>query len=837
MLTRIARSSFRRRRLVVGLWITLCVGAIIAGPALAGRYATSGRLPGTESQAAYDVLAHQFPQRHGDEAQIVFGDIGRDRPGVDAYLAEVAHTKGVLGVDALQLSKQQTIAIAPLTTANNPGSDAAATAKRIEALARPLRDRGVDVEFSGGWFASASAPASEVVGVIAAIVVLLIAFGSLIAMGLPIMTALVGVAISLASIGVIAHGVTTPSFTPQVAAMIGIGVGIDYALFIVTRYRSALHQTGSPEEAVVEAMSTSGRAVVFAGFTVMISVLGMVLIGVSFLNGLAVGASFSVVVAVLAALTLLPALLGFVGFTIDRLRVGRRRPEDREGMWHRWARTVQRRPAPIAIAGFVLLAVAALPTFSIRLGTADASNDPVASTTHRAYNLIAQGFGPGTNGPILVVANTSSPGSAHALPHLISALRSTSGVASVSDIHTNPAGTAAVATLIPTTAPQAAATDDLVHRLREQVIPEAILGSGLHVQIGGQTASAIDFTDVIGARLPIFIGAVLALSFLLLLIVFRSILVPLKAVVMNLLSIGAAYGVIVATFQWGWGANVLGISRAPIEAWVPMLLFAIVFGLSMDYEVFLLSSVREHYERTRDNASAVTEGLAPRPRDHRRRARSWCSSSAASSSRISAPSSSSESGSPWPSASTRRSCGWSSFPRRWSSWVMPTGGCPGRCDTSSRTSSRTGPTHRSPSANSYPPPVNAEWSPRRRQPKLSPVRRYRDGPSEDRDQPTTTAVARDRSATGWSCGRRALQRGSRTRRSDVGLSRTHRPDRTRHPRRQGAAPPTDSSTCQPSQITAPPTASSGSRPPVITPSADSAPTGKHPQSTRTGPGM
>ena len=448
------------------------------------------------------------------------------------------------------------------------------------------------------------------IGLLAAIVVLLIAFGSLVAMGLPIMTALVGVAIALCGVGVIAHGVTTPGFTPQVAAMIGIGVGIDYALFIVTRYRAALHRTGSPEHAVVEAVTTSGRAVVFAGFTVMISVLGMILMGVSFLDGLAVGMSLAVVVAVLAALTLLPALLGFVGFTIDRLRVGRHRPAVREGMWHRWARTVQRYPAPIAIAGFALLAGLALPTLGIRLGTADASNDPAASTAHRAYDLTAQGFGPGANGPILVVADTSSPESARALPHLTSALRATPGVVSVTDVHADPAGTAAVLTVIPSTAPQAAATNQLVHRLRGHVIPEAIRGSGLHVDVGGQTASAIDFTDVLGSRLPVFISAVLALSFLLLLIVFRSILVPLKAVVMNLLSIGAAYGVIVATFQWGWGASVLGVSRAPIDAWVPMLLFAIVFGLSMDYEVFLLSSIREHYDKTGDNASAVTEGLA-----------------------------------------------------------------------------------------------------------------------------------------------------------------------------------------------------------------------------------
>jgi len=371
-----------------------------------------------------------------------------------------------------------------------------------------------------------------------------------------------------------------------------------------------LHRTGSPETAVIEAMNTSGRAVVFAGFTVMVSVLGIFLMGLPFLHGLAVGISLAVVVAVLAALTLLPALLGFVGFTIDRFKVGRRTPSDRETLWHRWARVVQRRPVPIALAGLVVLLLLAVPALQLRLGSADASNDPKSSTTHRAYDLVAEGFGPGANGPILVVAERAGGNVGPALPQLEHALRTTPGVASVTDARLSPSGTAALATLYPTTGPQDKATERLVHRLREHVVPDAVAGTGVVVHLGGQTASSIDFADVIGARLPIFVGAVLALSFLLLLIVFRSVLVPLKAVLMNLLSIGAAYGVIVAAFQWGWGADLLGVSAAPIEPWVPMMLFAIVFGLSMDYEVFLLSAVREQYDRTGDNATAVAEGLA-----------------------------------------------------------------------------------------------------------------------------------------------------------------------------------------------------------------------------------
>jgi putative drug exporter of the RND superfamily len=610
MLTRIARSSYRHRRAVLAIWLVALALAIVGGSALAGEYATSGRLPHTDSQRAYDQLAKDFPQRHGDEGQIVFADVRHDRPAIDAYLATVAKAPGVIEVEPLRISKGGLVAVAPITTASGSGAHPQATANHIKDLAKPLQHQGVDVQFSGNWFGDTSMPASEIVGILAAIIVLLVAFGSLIAMGLPIVTALVGIGISLAGVGIIANVFTTPDFASQVAAMIGIGVGIDYALFIVTRYRNALHRTGSPEAAVIEAMNTSGRAVVFAGFTVMVSVLGIFLMGLPFLHGLAVGISLAVVIAMLAAITLLPALLGFVGFTIDRFRVGRHTSSGKETMWHRWARTVQRRPLPIALAGLAVLVLLALPTLGLHLGNADASNDPKGSTTHRAYDLISEGFGPGANGPILIVVDTSTPGSARSLPQLVNTLRATPGVASVTDARPNAAHSAAMATLYPTTEPQDRATEHLVHRLRDNVIPGAIANTGLQVHVGGQTASSVDFADVIGRRLPIFIGAVLALSFLLLLAVFRSLLVPLKAVLMNLLSIGAAYGIIVATFQWGWGSSLLGVSAAPIEPWVPMMLFAIVFGLSMDYEVFLLSAVREHYDETGDNGSAVAEGLA-----------------------------------------------------------------------------------------------------------------------------------------------------------------------------------------------------------------------------------
>jgi RND superfamily putative drug exporter len=608
MLAGLARTCYRHRRIVVGLWLLVFVLGIVFGGALKGESATSGRLPNTDSQAAYDTLKQQFPQRHGDEAQIVFADITQNRPAIDAFLKQVGTVKGVIAVEPIRISPGGHVAVVPITTASGSGTHPLTTANDIKDLAKPLQKAGVKVYFAGNWFGEAGMPASEIVGILAAIIVLLIAFGSLIAMGLPILTALIGIGISLAGVGILANVFTTPDFAPQVAAMIGLGVGIDYALFIVTRYREALHRTNNPLAAVVESMTTAGRAVVFAGFTVMVSVLGMLLMGLNFLHGLAIGTSLAVVIAVLAAITLLPALLGFAGFTIDKFKVGRRKPSTREGMWHRWARVVQRRPAVIAILGFTVLVVVALPMLSLRLGSADASNDKAGTTTYEAYQLIASGFGPGTNGPILVVARTPN-GSAAQLPKLIETLRATPGVASVTPPRPNPAGTAALATLFSKTGPQSVTTEQLVHHLRNDVVPAATNGTGLVVNLGGQTASSIDFSDVIGNRLPIFIGAVLVLSFLLLMLVFRSVLVPLKAVFMNLLSIGAAYGVIVAAFQWGWGGSVLGVSAGPIEAWVPMMLFAIVFGLSMDYEVFLISAIREHYDRSGDNGQAVADGL------------------------------------------------------------------------------------------------------------------------------------------------------------------------------------------------------------------------------------
>jgi RND superfamily putative drug exporter len=481
-------------------------------------------------------------------------------------------------------------------------------------IAKRANSPTLQVELGGFMFTDVTQPASELIGVLAAIFILLIAFGSLLAMGLPIMTALFGIGIGLAIVQLLARVMDIPSFAPQVTAMIGIGVGIDYALFISTRYREALREGASPEHAVVHAIDTSGRAVLFAGGTVVISLLGLFLIGVSFIRGLSVGASLAVLFVMAAAVTLLPAVLGFVGHTIDRFALpgSRRRSGSVENtFWARWSRTLQARPAPAAALGLVILVVLAIPALGLRLGVADAGNDPTKFTTRRAYDLLSQGFGPGSNGPLLVVSELSSQADLATMAKLADAIKQTPSVAQVSPVVPSPNGQAALISVDPLGSPQDESTTQLVHRLRDSVVPSVTRGSGLDVQVGGQTSIGVDLADTLGQRLPYMFVAILLLSFVLLMLVFRSILVPLKAVIMNLLSIGASYGVIVAIFQNGWVKNLVGIGKeGPIEAWVPMMLFAIVFGLSMDYEVFLLSRIKEEYDRTHDNATAVAHGLA-----------------------------------------------------------------------------------------------------------------------------------------------------------------------------------------------------------------------------------
>jgi RND superfamily putative drug exporter len=520
---------------------------------------------------------------------------------------------------------------------------------------------GVQIEIGGAILAEFEVPSSELLGLSFAIIVLILAFGSVLAMGLPVGIALAGIGVGTIFAGLLSHVLSIPDFATTVAVMLGLGVGIDYALFIVTRYRENLHKGASIEDATVVAIDTAGRAVAFAGTTVVISLLGMVLMNLAFVTGLAAASATVVAVTAVASLTLLPALLGFAGKRVEVTRwrgliaallvatglvgvaltiqpvaivgislatvvlvasfafaplrrgVPRRRPRPlRETIPYRWSRFVQRRPWVSVIGGALILLVLAVPFFSLRLAFSDEGNYPEETTTRKAYDLLAAGFGPGFNGPLLLSSEIPEGTSPAMLEAVTQALVGVPGVAFVTPAVPNDPEipTAVLWRLFPTTAPQDESTTDLVYRLRDEVLPAATRGTGLDIAVSGGVAAAVDFSEYLTARLPLFIGVVLGLSFLLLMLVFRSLLVPLKAVVMNLLSIGAAYGVVTAIFQWGWLGDVINIDPAPIEPFVPMMMFAIVFGLSMDYEVFLLSRIREEYVRTGDSRLSVADGLA-----------------------------------------------------------------------------------------------------------------------------------------------------------------------------------------------------------------------------------
>jgi RND superfamily putative drug exporter len=509
----------------------------------------------------------------------------------------------------------------------------AEAAKRVVKVAQHAGGSGVQVELGGQAIEATQRVGfglSTAVGLLAAIVVLLLTFGSLIAMGLPIVTALFGLGTGLGVIALFTHAVDTPEFSSELAAMIGLGVGIDYALFILTRFREAYRTPGptfeNSRESVVQAIDTAGRAVLFAGSTVVIALLGMMLLGVSFLYGVAISASIGVLLVMLASLTLLPALLTIAGAKVARgSRRSRRRararggqgpeltidgmPASEGGAWLRWSAFVQHHSKAVAaISAGLMLAIAA-PATALRLGSSDASNDPANQTTHKAYELLAAGFGQGFNGPLLVVAEKPG-GGAGSLAPLHRAIAAAPDVASVAPPKLNPNGSVATITVYPSSSPQAYATSQLVTHLREDVIPPLESGTGLKVYVGGVTAGSVDFATTLGQKLPLFIGVVVLLSALLLLIVFRSLLIPLQAAFMNLLSIGASLGVIVAIFQWGWLSSLMGVQQGPIESFIPVMLFAIVFGLSMDYEVFLVSRIHERWTLTRDNTRAVSEGLA-----------------------------------------------------------------------------------------------------------------------------------------------------------------------------------------------------------------------------------
>jgi len=614
-LGRLADLAFRRRRAVVAAWGVALIAAFAAA-GLAGDWAADYSTPGSESRAAAELLRERFPQSSPDTVDVVWqapaGAGAREvRERIDALAAGADRLEGVgraAPVSERDISPDGTIGVLRIPLTELPGAIPKTTGEQLIERAERASGDGVRIELGGQLIAnSQSEVSSEQLGIAVAAFVLLLTFGSIVAAGLPLATALFGLGVSSALIGVLAAVLDVPDWGPALASMLGVGVGIDYALLIVTRYRTALAAGLEPRAAVVEAISTAGRSVVIAGTTVLISLLGLLLMGLPYLYGAAAASMVAVLVVMVASVTLVPALLAIAGRRIDRFRVPGTNRKGARTPAASWGRAVQRRPLAAAVAGVAVVLALAAPLAGVRLGFPDRGNDATGTTTRQAYDLVSQGFGPGANGPLLLAAETPTDGERAAMTRLAGELRDDPGLAAVGDPVTSADGQATMLTAIPRGAPQDAATEDLVHRLRDDVLP----GAGAEVKVGGATAAFIDQSETTAARLPLFIGGVIGLSFLLLLVSFRSLAVALKAAVMTVLSIGAAYGMVALLAEGGWAGQLIGIdTETPIPPYLPVIMFAVLFGLSMDYEVFLLSRVREEYLARGNTPRAVTEGLA-----------------------------------------------------------------------------------------------------------------------------------------------------------------------------------------------------------------------------------
>ena len=681
MYMRIGRWCFGHRRMVVAAWLLVIIVVTVLVNIVGSDFGGDPQAPASESRTGLDVLDARFGGfGTGRGGTIVFkAQQGVDDPAVQQAVEElVRFADETQGVDVVSPYSQQgklqgqiategpeagkvayaQIELSDAITFSESGDLGATLLDRAQAI--ESRIPGLQIEIGGDSLAGFQPPESELIGLAFAVVVLIISFGSVLAMGLPIAVALGGVGLGLGVTNLISNVTTMPDFATTIGAMIGLGVGIDYALFVVTRYREGLHRGWTPATATMAAMDTAGRAVTFAGVTVVVSLLGLLLIGLQFVAGLGISAAITVAMTMAASTTLLPALLGFAQFKVEitrwrglvaaafvaiallgvglRLRplllglplavviivagffvpvlkreVPRSRPKPtHQTGWYKWSHLIQSRPWPFLIGGTLVLLFLAVPVLGLRLGFSDEGNFPKDTTTRQAYDLLSEGFGPGFNGPFFAVAPLGSPDQLATFRDVVTAIGNDPGVASVSPAVPNDPGdpTAALVRIIPTTSPQSVETEQLIRRLREDVIPSAVGDSGLDVSVTGFVAVAVDFSSYLAGRSLLFFGVVLALSFILLMAVFRSLLVPLKAVILNMLSIAGAYGVVVAIFQWGHFGSLTGVEPAPVEPFIPMMMFAIVFGLSMDYEVFLLSRIKEEYERTGDAKNSVADGLA-----------------------------------------------------------------------------------------------------------------------------------------------------------------------------------------------------------------------------------
>jgi RND superfamily putative drug exporter len=640
----LARFCVRHRWFVLIAWIAVIILINAISHAEGSAYSNAFSLPGTNSTHAENLLAKGFVGQSGDVDQIVFqstgGSVKSHEAAIQIALSKVGKLPEVGSVTSpfcgdgfkssetlpngtclgsTQISKSGDIAYAVVHFSQTSNKLSNAHVQAVENATTTLRSKSLSVNFGGNAFGNLASPTGspyEGFGIVATAIVLVLAFGSFFAMLLPLGVALFALGIALAGGILLSHVLAIAQFAPILGSLIGLGVGIDYALFIVTRSRQELKRGATTEEAVVTSLNTSGRAVLFAGSTVCIALLGMLILGLSFLNGVAVTASLTVLITMLASITLLPALLAFQKQHVLSRRERRALAKDGpgpiviSGPWQRWANFVSRHPRTLTVGALAVIILFIIPFFSLQLGSSDQGSDPSGSTTRQAYDLLAQGFGPGFNGPLTIVGAINNPNDKATMERLDTSLTGKPDVAAVQPLITNPAGTVGIINVIPKSSPQDAATVTLISTIRDRYIPAVTTTSHTAIFVGGITAIFVDFAAVLTSKLPLFVGVIVLLGCLLLMVAFRSVLIPLVAAVMNLLAVGASFGLVVAVFQWGWGTSLLGAGTGPVESFLPIIMIAILFGLSMDYQVFLVSRMHEEYLNTGNNEEAIIRGQA-----------------------------------------------------------------------------------------------------------------------------------------------------------------------------------------------------------------------------------